>query len=614
MPIFHSIRGRLIAGFTLLTLLTVTLLGLLVLSLMQQYVAHQEVDYLEQNAVALARQSKHYLTASVPPPALASLAHTASLLGNFQVRILDANAEALVDSMQAPPPGQLTWLVATASEPARSSAPRSPEFASDQEALDLFFVTGDRVVPEHLAKELTASVVPDPAAPLPAAPLPPALHPLDGALPVQRMLRIIRQNRGEWGPRLHFEPATGSAIGLTTEETVFWAGDVVTHTTAAGARALTRDGGSPTVRTLPAVAGEGAFPAVGRPLRNLLLRWWSPLPRQQVTMPIQATQGVVGYVELSSTPGIAAEALAALRRLFMWAAAAVSVLAVGVGWVMSRSLTAPLQTLTEATGTMNRGDLSARATVHGNDEIGQLAQSFNRMAAALEQSFADLAAERDALRTFVADASHELRTPITALRTFNELLQEAAAGDPAAQAEFLAESGQQVQRLERITDSLLNLSRFDGGLVELELTEVPVTELLESVIALLRPLAVERSVALVVASIDGSLTVRCDQQQIERALTNLVENALKFTPEGGQVCVGATAGPASVDIWVEDTGIGIAPAEQTAIFRRFYRGQNATNGGSGLGLAIVQSIVQAHGGHVLVTSEAGQGSRFVLTL
>ncbi|MER3514529.1 MAG: two-component sensor histidine kinase, partial [Chloroflexota bacterium] len=109
------------------------------------------------------------------------------------------------------------------------------------------------------------------------------------------------------------------------------------------------------------------------------------------------------------------------------------------------------------------GDLSTRAPVHGEDEIGQLARQFNQMAAHLEASFAQLSAERDALRRFIADASHELRTPITALQNFLDLVQGPAAEDPAARSEFLAESQKQVSRLEWITQNLLDLSRLEAG-------------------------------------------------------------------------------------------------------------------------------------------------------
>jgi signal transduction histidine kinase len=587
---FRSIRWRLVAGFTLLTLLTVTLLGILVLSLMQRYVVRQETAYLYQNATALAQQSEQFLTAAARPAELISLAQTASLLGNFRVRILDTNEDILVDSDIPLAREPITWVFADADRgPLLDTSTANGAMGE----VDLFVVEGGTALNQWQAQIDGGLVVP----PVPALP---------AKLPTPSVLRIIRQSRGTWGPLLHFDIAAG-ADEQSARRAVLTSVPLSRTVTAA----------VPASVALAATEATAREPIHfrDRPLAALLDRLLPFPQRPRVVTPIQQATDVVGYVELSSTPGVAADALAALRHLFLLAAAGVSVVAVTVGLVMSRGLTAPLQTLTVATTHMNEGNLSARAQIHGDDEIGQLARSFNRMADALETSFTELAAERDALRHFVADASHELRTPITALRTFTELLQTGAANDPVAQAEFLAESGLQVQRLERITENLLNLSRLDGGLVELQLEDVPLEELIPPVIELLRPLALDREVALAIAPLADDLIVRGDRQQLERALTNLVENALKFTPAGGHVQVGARAADGGgVELWVQDNGIGIAPAEQTAIFRRFYRGQNATNGGSGLGLAIVQSIVQAHGGRVLVTSQEGEGSRFVLTL
>jgi len=167
-----------------------------------------------------------------------------------------------------------------------------------------------------------------------------------------------------------------------------------------------------------------------------------------VTVPIGEPVEPAGYVELSKGPDFGAEALATARQAFLLAAGGATLLAAVVGLLMGRRLTAPLRSLTTAAGRMSGGDLSIRAPVRGQDEIGQLALQFNQMAERLETSFAELAAERDSLRLFVADASHELRTPVTALKTFNELLQGAAADDPDARAEFLAESQIQLERLE----------------------------------------------------------------------------------------------------------------------------------------------------------------------
>lgn len=555
MVIFHSIRWRLVASFTLLTLLTVSALGVLVLSAMQRYVTAQETGYLNQNAQAIAAQSVTLLAARTAPAAeLESMARTAAVLGNFRVKLLDAAEQTVVDSGPPFAAHVIALPAVAAPSPVAGTAPLT---------IPLQFM---------------------------AAPVMPALTVVlsdtgQAPLPGVDVVRVSRAASGSWGPVLQFEEEfTAVAAQPVTTTLITWDTQLVTT-------------------HLP--AGDGLWvSAVGAPPDYL----------RTVMTPIQAGQQVVGYVELTSAPGIASQALVALRQLFLGAAAIVAVVAGGAGLLVSRTLTAPLQALTLATGRMNAGDLTARAPVQGNDEIGALANAFNRMAAALEESFGALAAERDALRHFVADASHELRTPITALRTFNELLQGSAAQDAAAQVDFLAESGAQIRRLERITENLLNLSRLEGGLVELTLEALSVADLVEGVMAALRPLADERAIALVVEPIDPTLLLRADQHQLERALTNLVENGLKFTPAGGTVQVGATTDEAGVQLWVQDTGIGIPPEEQTQIFRRFYRGQNATNGGSGLGLAIVQQIAAAHGGTVTVTSAEGKGSRFVLWL
>jgi signal transduction histidine kinase len=332
-----------------------------------------------------------------------------------------------------------------------------------------------------------------------------------------------------------------------------------------------------------------------------------------ISFPVGSVDSPLGYVEVSGGPDLVTEALATTRRAFLFAAAGAMLLAVLVGLVVSRGLTNPLRKLTAAAEQMGGGDLSIRAPVKGRDEIGRLAGQFNLMAGRLEANFAELAAERDALRRFVADASHELRTPITALQSFNELLQGAAAADPAARAEFLAESGVQLDRLEGVTRSLLDLSRLDGGLVVLDLAEQDVGDLIEAAAAAFRRQARDKGIEFSVQAPQPPLTLRCDRARLEMALSNLLDNAVKFTPPGGQVTIGAELAAEAVHLWVRDTGPGIAGEEQPHLFERFYHGDSAA-AGNGLGLAIVQSIAQAHGGCVRVESEAGAGSLFIVDL
>jgi signal transduction histidine kinase len=289
------------------------------------------------------------------------------------------------------------------------------------------------------------------------------------------------------------------------------------------------------------------------------------------------------------------------------------ILAVVVGLLVSQGLTAPLRSLAATAGRMS-DDLSTRAPARGWDEIGQLAQQLNQMAERLEASFAALNADRDALRRFIADASHELRTPITALKNFVELLQGAAADDAAARKEFLAESATQIGRLEWITRNLLDLSRLDAGLTELDFGDHDAGELAESASAAIKALAQEKEITVTVNIPSAPVSVCCDRARVELALSNLVSNALKFTPTGGRVEVGAEKVGDSVRFWVQDDGPGIPLTDQPHIFERFYRGQGSRAEGSGLGLAIVHSVVQAHDGRVWVESEPGVGSRFVFEL
>ncbi len=332
------------------------------------------------------------------------------------------------------------------------------------------------------------------------------------------------------------------------------------------------------------------------------------------TAPIGGTTNPVAYVEVSGGVNYSTQAVSTAQTAFLWAALISALLAAVVGLVVSRRFTVPLAGLSTAAARMSAGDLSVRAPVRGRDEFGQLAGQFNLMAEGLETSFKQLSEERDTLRRFVADASHELRTPITALQTFTDLLQGSAADDPQARSEFLAESQKQLARLEWITRNLLDLSRLEAGIQALDLATCDAAELTRSVGATFDPLAKEKALELVVMPPAEPLEVRCDRSRIEMALSNLLQNAFKFTPAGGRVELYCEAGEGLVRWSVSDTGVGIPPEDLPHIFERFYRGPNPGVDGSGLGLAIVRSVVRAHGGKVWAESEPGLGSKFIIEL
>ncbi len=337
---------------------------------------------------------------------------------------------------------------------------------------------------------------------------------------------------------------------------------------------------------------------------------------RMVTVPIGDEDEPSGYVEVSQRATTSRAALGtAGRALLMASAGALLVAAVAGLWVSGR-IAAPLRELAAAADRMAEGDLSARAPEGGRDEAGQLSRQFNRMADQVQSSFTALKAERDALRRFVADASHELRTPITALRTFNELLQDDARTGQGSRMEFLTESAEQIERLSWITGHLLDLTRLDAGLAALELTQCIAASLLEETAGPFRMAARGKGLGFMITLPDPDLDLVCDRARVALALSNLLDNAVKFTPPGGTVEIGSEGDAENVRFWVRDTGPGIPAAEQAHVFDRFYRGSVASGQteGSGLGLAIVRAVAEAHGGSVSLESAEGEGSRFTLTL
>ncbi len=316
-----------------------------------------------------------------------------------------------------------------------------------------------------------------------------------------------------------------------------------------------------------------------------------------------------------------ATALANVTGLLAAIALFALALSVVVSTMMARRFTTPLRRLTEASRGLAEGDLSRRVpSSHvraGSSELAELAVQFNAMAERLEESVEIIRRDRDRSRDFLADVSHELRTPLAALRTFNELLREGAADDPVARVEFLESSGQQIERLDWLAQNLLELSKLDSGLVLLDLRPDDLRAAVESAVEQNGSAAERRGVALTLDLPAAPIRIRHDPQRIGQVVANLVANAVKFTGRGGSVTieVAATADGARID--VTDTGVGIDTSELPHIFERFYRGSRANEArgsGSGLGLAIVHSIVDMHGGRVIVESRVGSGSRFTVTL
>ncbi|MGH2457012.1 MAG: ATP-binding protein [Candidatus Limnocylindria bacterium] len=287
-----------------------------------------------------------------------------------------------------------------------------------------------------------------------------------------------------------------------------------------------------------------------------------------------------------------------------------------VGVLAARGLTVPLARLRRVSSRFAHGEMAERAPRFGIVEVDDLAQQFNVMADRLSELVRLLQADRDRLREFVADVSHELRTPIAALRTFTELQREGAV-DEAQRGEFLDRSTEQISRLEWMSTNLLDLSRIDSGIFPLDVRWGDLRDPVRAAVEAHAGQGEARGISLAVEVPTSPVMLRFDRERIVQLLTNLVGNALKFTPSGGEVVVALRDEPEGALLEVRDSGPGISPEELPLIFDRFFRGTNvgeARASGSGLGLAIARSIVEMHGGGIEVTSALGQGTTFAVRL
>ena len=292
---------------------------------------------------------------------------------------------------------------------------------------------------------------------------------------------------------------------------------------------------------------------------------------------------------------------------FLLAGAASAGIALVMARWLARGTTQPLRDMTAAVKRMEVGDYSVRVRTRSRDEVGQLAQAFNRMSTELESL------ERTR-RDLVANVSHELKTPIAAIRAHLEnLLDGVEEPDPRTIQIMLTQS----ERLGRLVEQLLDLSRLDSGEVPLHRERVSVGPLVSRVVSEISVARQAADVAIERAIPDDLPPLDADEERLHQVLFNLVDNALRFTPPGGEVTIAADRRNGSVEISVADTGVGIPGEHLPKLFERFYRvdpARSREDGGTGIGLAIARSVVEAHGGHIKAESVPGRGSVFSFDL
>ncbi|MBL8062901.1 MAG: HAMP domain-containing protein [Anaerolineales bacterium] len=326
--------------------------------------------------------------------------------------------------------------------------------------------------------------------------------------------------------------------------------------------------------------------------------------------PIEVEDQTVGILLMPAAPDrnpIDYEFLRRLNGSIFFSAGATLLLALILGILLSRSISRPVRELTRAAHNLADGSLGQQVPVRSRDEIGELAQSFNKMSTDLARSF-------NLRKQMTADIAHELRTPLSLIIGHAEGVHDGVLEPSRENFEIIRE---EAERLEHLVNDLRTLSLADAGELAVEFQPVNVNDLMSDVHAHYLTLFNQKRITLDLEPAPGILTANLDPSRFAQVLNNILDNALRYTPENGRVELKTQLTENRIQLSVRDSGEGVSSEEAAHLFDRFYRVDEARNrhdGGSGLGLAIAKSIVEMHKGRIWAESEKGKGLKVVIEL
>ena len=329
-----------------------------------------------------------------------------------------------------------------------------------------------------------------------------------------------------------------------------------------------------------------------------------------VMLPVQTNGVMRGVLRLSYEVDDLRAQFRQLRWLVLGGVGVTALLGLGLGLALARTITRPLQQLIQRIQAIAMGHYQARLAIQREDEIGLLARSFNQMAEKLEE--AEIARQRQ-----LAAIAHELARPLTGMRAAVETLLDEGLADRELQTALLSGVGEELARLERLVRTLQGLDKRVVQPLQLHRGELALAHLIHGCVTNMEPLAARLGIGLVTQLPTNLPNVFADEDRLIQVLTNLLDNALKFTPREGEVIVAAGEDADAIWVRVSDTGSGIAPDELPYLFQQFYRGADSRppeKRGMGLGLTLCREIITAHGGQITAESTQGQGTRFTFTL
>jgi signal transduction histidine kinase len=338
------------------------------------------------------------------------------------------------------------------------------------------------------------------------------------------------------------------------------------------------------------------------------------VPEEQIERgaPIQVDGETVGHLIFSPPPFDANSPernfLDRTTQFLLYSALVTMALALLLGVFLSRSLTSPIRELTQATHAVSQGDLSQQVPIRSSDELGELGKAFNKMSTELSRSV-------NARRQMTADIAHELRTPLSLILGHAEAVHDGVLPPTPENFEIIRE---EAVRLEHLVNDLRILSLADAGELTMSLQIVEPERLLQEVAALYQYQTQRKNITLDLDIASPLSNIEVDPGRMTQVLTNILDNALRHTPEGGRITLAAKEVYDQVELAIRDSGPGLKAEDLERIFERFYRTdasrQREEDGGSGLGLAIAKSIVQAHGGQLSAERAADEGLKVSVKL
>ncbi len=326
-------------------------------------------------------------------------------------------------------------------------------------------------------------------------------------------------------------------------------------------------------------------------------------------VPIIKNAKTVGAVYLVQSGDSTEEIILHIRNVLLLLCGAIMAILGIFSFYMAKFLTRPIQRFTTFINNMPKESLQ-HVQIKSGDEIGQLALAFNN----LIDRMAEL---EDKRRAFVSNASHELKTPLSIIKLLSDSLMQTENPDPDFIKEFLSDMSKEVDRLTRIVEKLLDMTKMDSSHASMQFIHTDVRDIVQEVYDKLAPLAKSKNIALSLNQPDTEVILPVERDTLTEAIYNIADNSIKYTESEGTVAISVSRDLGNVYIAVTDTGIGIPKEEVQKIFDRFYRVDKARareTGGTGLGLSIAMDAVKLHGGHIEVKSEEDTGSRFTITL